>query len=78
MLTSDMRICMDSQSITFDWNRARAFLVTAEEGSLAAAARSLRMTQPALGRQVTALEKEIPHKKSLVQQHSRSFLLWQQ
>lgn len=50
---------MDWQSIAFDWNRARAFLVTAEEGSLAAAARSLGMTQPTLGRQVAALEREI-------------------
>ena len=50
---------MDWRSITFDWNRARAFLVTAEEGSLAAAARSLGMTQPTLGRQVAALEREI-------------------
>ncbi len=54
-----MHICMDWRSITFDWNRARAFLVTAEEGSLAAAARSLGMAQPTLGRQVAALEKEI-------------------
>jgi hypothetical protein len=36
----------------FDWNRARAFLVTAEEGSLSAAARALGMAQPTLGRQV--------------------------
>jgi DNA-binding transcriptional LysR family regulator len=50
---------MDWRSIKFDWNRARAFLVTAEEGSLAAAARALGMTQPTLGRQVTALEQEI-------------------
>ncbi len=50
---------MDWRSVKFDWNRARAFLVTAEEGSLAAAARSLGMTQPTLGRQVAALEKEI-------------------
>lgn len=54
-----MHICMDWKSITFDWNRARAFLVTAEEGSLAAAARSMGMTQPTLGRQVAALENEI-------------------
>jgi DNA-binding transcriptional LysR family regulator len=53
-----MHICMDWRSITFDWNRARAFLVTAEEGSLAAAARSLGMTQPTLGRQVAALERD--------------------
>ncbi len=50
---------MDWRSVNFDWNRARAFLVTAEEGSLSAAARALGMTQPTLGRQVTALEKEL-------------------
>lgn len=55
----NMRICMDWRSIKFDWNRARAFLVTAEEGSLSAAARSLGMTQPTLGRQVSALEAEL-------------------
>jgi len=54
-----MHICMDWRSTKFDWNRARAFLVTAEEGSLAAAARSLGMAQPTLGRQVAALEREI-------------------
>jgi len=54
-----MRICMDWRSVNFDWNRARAFLVTAEEGSLSAAARALGMTQPTLGRQVTALEQEL-------------------
>lgn len=50
---------MDWRSVTFDWNRARAFLVTAEEGSLSAAARALNMTQPTLGRQVSALEQEL-------------------
>jgi len=50
---------MDWRSVKFDWNRARAFLVTAEEGSLSAAARALKMTQPTLGRQVAALEKEL-------------------
>ncbi|WP_340692860.1 LysR family transcriptional regulator [Hyphomonas sp.] len=45
--------------MTFDWNRARAFLVTAEEGSLSAASRALGMTQPTLGRQVAALEEEL-------------------
>jgi len=43
----------------FDWNRARAFLVTAEEGSLSAAGRALGMTQPTVGRQVAALESEL-------------------
>jgi len=54
-----MHECMDWSSVIFDWNRARAFLVTAEEGSLSAAARALRMTQPTLGRQVDALEHEL-------------------
>lgn len=50
---------MDWRSIKFDWNHARAFLVTAEEGSLTAAAQKLAMTQPTLGRQVAGLEKEL-------------------
>lgn len=50
---------MDWRAVRFDWNRARAFLVTAEEGSLSAAARALGMTQPTLGRQVAALEEEL-------------------
>lgn len=50
---------MDRRSIKFDWNRARAFLVTAEEGSLSAAARALGMAQPTLSRQVSALEAEL-------------------
>jgi len=44
---------------SFDWNHALAFLATAEEGSLSAAARALGLTQPTLGRQVTALEEEL-------------------
>jgi len=50
---------MDWRSVKFDWNNARAFLVTAEEGSLSAAARALGLTQPTLGRQVNALEEEL-------------------
>ena len=50
---------MDWRVVKFDWNRARAFLVTAEEGSLSAAARALGMAQPTLGRQVDALEEEL-------------------
>jgi len=54
-----MHIRMEWHSIQFDWNRARAFLVTAEEGSLSAAAKALGLTQPTLGRQVSALEAEL-------------------
>ena len=54
-----MQIRMDWRAINFDWNRARAFLVTAEEGSFSAAARALSSTQPTIGRQVAALEEEL-------------------
>lgn len=47
------------QTINFDWNQARAFLVTAEQGSLSGAARALGLTQPTLGRQVAALEESL-------------------
>jgi DNA-binding transcriptional LysR family regulator len=55
----DMHLCMGWKSVKFDWNKARAFLVTAEEGSLSAAARALGMAQPTLGRQVVGLEQEL-------------------
>jgi DNA-binding transcriptional LysR family regulator len=35
------------------------FLAVAEAGSITAAARSLRLTQPALSRQIKALEEEL-------------------
>lgn len=50
---------MNWNAINFDWNHARAFFVTVEEGSLSAAAKALNMSQPTLGRQVSALEKEL-------------------
>ena len=50
---------MNWQAIAFDWNQVRAFLATAEEGSLSAAARALGQTQPTLSRQVAALEEEL-------------------
>ncbi len=39
-----------------DWNQLRAFLATAQTGSLSAAARQLGLTQPTLSRQVAAIE----------------------
>lgn len=54
-----MHFCMNWQNTSFDWNRARAFLVSAEEGSFSAAARALGSSQPTLGRQVAALEAEL-------------------
>ncbi len=50
---------MNWQAISFDWNQVRAFLATAEEGSLSAAARALSLTQPTLSRQVAGLETDL-------------------
>ncbi|MDI3338409.1 LysR family transcriptional regulator [Defluviimonas aestuarii] len=50
---------MDKRPGSFDWNHVRAFLATAEKGSLSAAARVLGLTQPTLGRQVAALEQDL-------------------
>lgn len=64
---------MDWKTIDFDWNRARALLVTAEEGSYSAAARALGSTQPTVGRQVAALEEELG--VTLVQRAGRGLTL---
>lgn len=50
---------MNWQESPFDWNQARAFLATAEAGTLSAAARNLGLTQPTLSRQVAALEEAL-------------------
>ena len=50
---------MNWQAVSFDWNHVRAFLATAEEGSLSAAACVLAQTQPTLGRQVATLEEKL-------------------
>ena len=42
-----------------DWNQLRAFLETAETGSLSAAARKLGLTQPTLSRHVAAIEQAL-------------------
>jgi len=42
-----------------DWNQLKAFLETAENGSLSAAARKLGLTQPTLSRQVAAIEQRM-------------------
>lgn len=42
-----------------DWNQLRAFLETADTGSLSAAARKLGLTQPTVGRQVAAIEQAL-------------------
>ncbi|WP_339721918.1 LysR family transcriptional regulator [uncultured Paraglaciecola sp.] len=50
---------MNWQAVNFDWNHIRAFLVTAEKGTLSAAAKALGSTQPTLSRQVCALEAQL-------------------
>lgn len=50
---------MTQRPSSFDWNQARAFLATAEEGSLSAAARLLGQRQPTLSRQVASLEEDL-------------------
>ena len=50
---------MNWNTIGFDWNHVRAYCVAAEEGSLSAAARALKQTQPTLSRQVTGLEESL-------------------
>ena len=42
-----------------DWNQLKAFLETAETGSLSAAARKIGLTQPTLSRQVAAIERQM-------------------
>lgn len=42
-----------------DWNLLRAFHATAMQGSLSAAARHLRLTQPTLSRQIATLERQL-------------------
>ncbi|GAA6142023.1 LysR family transcriptional regulator [Hydrogenophaga sp. 5NK40-0174] len=42
-----------------DWNHLRAFLETAQTGSLSAAARKLGLSQPTLSRQVACIEQDL-------------------
>ena len=66
---------MDWKHIQFDWNHARAFLVVADEGSLSAAGRALGISQPTLGRQITALEEQL--KVTLFERVGKGLLLTQ-
>lgn len=66
---------MEWKRSAFDWNQARAFLATAEEGSLSAAARALGLTQPTVSRQVAGLEEALG--VTLFERTSRALLLTQ-
>lgn len=56
-----------------DWNQLKAFLETAETGSLSAAARKLGLSQPTLSRQVAALERRL--QVTLFERVGRSMVL---
>ncbi|MBM3363940.1 MAG: LysR family transcriptional regulator, partial [Betaproteobacteria bacterium] len=43
----------------FDWSLVRTFLAVLEQGSLLAAARQLKSSQPTIGRHVTELESQL-------------------
>ncbi|GAA0367876.1 LysR family transcriptional regulator [Bowmanella denitrificans] len=64
---------MTWQDRHFDWNHAKAFLITAEQGSFSAAAKVLKITQPTLGRQVSALEMQLG--ATLFERSARGLLL---
>ncbi|WP_227285820.1 LysR family transcriptional regulator [Boseongicola sp. H5] len=56
-----------------DWSLIRAFLAVAETGSHSAAARSLGVSQPTLGRQIRALERAVGG--TLFDRHAKGFAL---
>ena len=58
---------------TLDWSLVQAFLAVAETGSLSAAARSLRASQPTLGRQIRAMETQLG--ATLFHRQARGFAL---
>jgi DNA-binding transcriptional LysR family regulator len=60
----------------FNLDRLRSFIVVARTGNLSAAAKELETTQPNLGRQMTALEKEV--NLTLFVRHSRGLKLTKQ
>lgn len=56
-----MQICMASANLgrMLDWDDLRYFLAVARHGSLSAAARSLEVAQPTVGRRIAALERQL-------------------
>lgn len=50
---------MNGRLDNLNWNHIKAFLATAETGSLSAASRVLKTSQPTVGRQIAALEAEL-------------------
>ena len=64
---------MNWDAVSFDWNHIRAFLATVENGSLSAAARALKLTQPTLSRKIALLEDAL--ELTLFERSTRSLRL---
>ncbi len=50
---------MDNNTGKLDWSLVQSFLAVAETGTLSAAARQLGASQPTLGRQIKAIERQL-------------------
>ena len=59
-----------------DWDKLRIFHAAAEAGSFTHAGETLRMSQSAVSRQVSALEKEL--RVALFHRHARGLVLTEQ
>jgi DNA-binding transcriptional LysR family regulator len=58
--------------ISMEWSDLRIFLAIARKGTLGAAARSLGLTQPTMGRRLRALETAVGH--TLFQRTAQGFV----
>ena len=56
-----------------EWSDLRVFLAIARAGTLGAAARKLRLSQPTMGRRLRALEASVGH--TLFQRTAEGFVL---
>ena len=61
---------------TLDWDKLKTFHAAAETGSLTAAAKTLRISQSAVSRQITALEESL--NTPLFHRHARGLTLTEQ
>ncbi len=65
-----MRFCIGNK---MEWDDLQTFLAIAREGSLSGAARSLKTTQPTMGRRLQAMEARIGAR--LLERHPRGYVL---
>jgi DNA-binding transcriptional LysR family regulator len=66
-----MQFCLEGKAM--EWSDVRIFLAIARSGTLGAAARTLGLTQPTMGRRLKALEAAVGH--SLFQRTTDGFVL---